>query len=138
MAKRGPKVKLKTIVPLTQTWAPPAHLSPAARAEFSRVAELLRQRGSLERTDVNLVIRRAELCDLAETAYRQLQADGAFVESDRGNLAAHPAVKVHAGAVAGIVRIDAELELTPASARPAPAGSGGAYGDWHALLGVTS
>ena len=136
MAKRGPKPKLKTFVPILQTWEAPAHLPPAARAEFDRIADLLRQRGTIDRTDVTLVIRRAELCELAEASFKQIAADGAFLESDRGNLGAHPAVKVHAAAVAGIVKIDSELELTPALTKPvAGAANTSGYGAWAKHLG---
>lgn len=58
MAKRGVKPRLKSIISLDQDWTPPAHLSELARAEFEHVADLLRQRGTLEQTDSRLVLRR--------------------------------------------------------------------------------
>lgn len=138
MARRGPKPRRPATIPLVQEWAAPAHLSDAARAEFDRIVELLRQRGTIDRTDVTLVVRRAEACEIAETAYRQLTTDGAFVESDRGNLSAHPAVKVHTQAVAEIVRIDSELELSPAAVKTAAAGATGGYSQFTRYLGGKS
>lgn len=131
MSKRGPKPRLKTVVPLRQTWEAPSHLSAAAKREFERTVDLLRQRGVLDQTDAELVARRAELVEVAVIAYRE-QRKEPYVMSDRGNLAAHPAIKVHNAACATIRLIDVELGLTPARAGKGKATTADAsgFGSW--------
>lgn len=137
MSKRGPKTPVKATIPLRQSWDAPAHLGPIARAEFDRVADLLRQRGTLDRTDSELVVRRAELVEVAVTAYQRRRKDGDYVESDRGNLAPHPAIRAHVSACGMIRLIDIELGLTPTRSKAAggQAGQDGGYGRWAKHLG---
>ncbi len=137
MARRGPKPRLKAVLPLAQDWTAPPYLGKVARAEFDRVVALLREKNTLERTDSRLVVRRAEVAELAEASYRQWSAGELFLESDRGNLSPHPAIKTHLSATALLQRLDAELGLTPASAKvsAAPQGTPAGYGAWGRLLG---
>jgi P27 family predicted phage terminase small subunit len=135
IARRGPKPSLKPLIPLTQCWDTPAHLSARAKREFERSVELLRQRSLLESVDAEMVARRAELVDIAETAYRQLKKEGPFVESDRGNLSPHPGARMHASASAEIRLIDKALGLAAPQvrsfSRPAQPS---AYSQWTRLL----
>jgi P27 family predicted phage terminase small subunit len=136
MSQRGPKPKLKSVVPLAQEWEAPTHLKGLARSEFDHTVDLLRQRGSLGSTDRTLVIRRAELCQVAHDAYRALQGGELFALSDRANLNPHPGVKVHLQASLAIKAIDSELGITPASARPSTGQkSNDPYSSWRAKLG---
>jgi P27 family predicted phage terminase small subunit len=137
MSKRGPKPRLKTIVPLRQSWGPPSHLTAAAKEEFERVVDLLRQRGALDQTDRELVVRRAELVDIAREAYKRRLKDGDYAASDRGNLAPHPAIRAHISACGAIRLIDVELGLTPARTRKAGASTVDqtGYGQWSKHLG---
>jgi P27 family predicted phage terminase small subunit len=136
MATRGPKPRLKTVIPLRQSWEPPSHLGASARREFERVVDLLRQRGTLDQADSELVARRSELVEIAVDAYQQ-QRKEPFVTSDRGNLAPHPGIRVHNAACATIRLIDVELGLTPARAAKGKATSVDAsgYGTWAKYLG---
>jgi P27 family predicted phage terminase small subunit len=135
MARPGPKTSPNPVIPLVQGWDPPAHLSARARREFARCTDLLRQRGVIEQVDAELVARRAELVDVAETAYQRLKKDGPFVESDRGNLSPHPAARMHVSACGMIRLIDRELGLVAPQTRvsaQAPEPSG--YSRWTRLL----
>jgi P27 family predicted phage terminase small subunit len=138
MPKRGPKTRGKRVIPLHQSWSAGARgLTAAAKKHFDATVELLTTRGTLDRTDVQLVRTLAINLELRDVAYDQLQQDGAFVTSDRGNQSAHPAEKVIGAATMRITRILAELELTPASVKGASAASAGgsAYNAWKARTG---
>jgi P27 family predicted phage terminase small subunit len=138
MAKRGPKPNKQTIVPLHQDFSAASRgLSSAARSAFKHVVDLLTQRGSLETTDVELVVAYAQTIEIRDVAYQQLQKDGAFVESDRGNIAAHPAEKIHAAACLRLKILAAEMALTPSSAKSSSGSQPGlkGYGQWASYLG---
>jgi phage terminase small subunit len=137
MSKRGPKVRRRGVIPLAQEWDAPAHLGPIARREFDHAVDLLRQRDRLDKADSTLVVRRAELCELAELLYRELAKGAVVVVSDRGNLSVHPAARQLTSTAAAIKAIDETLELTPSTAR-AVASQPGSYGEWQGLLGATS
>src|SRR5262245_61161821 len=94
MGKRGPKTRHPGTVSLTQDWSVPSHLKRVARAEFQHTVDLLRQRGTLDKTDKTLVVRRAELCEIAMNAYHESRSEP-FTTSDRGNLSPHPGLKIH-------------------------------------------
>jgi P27 family predicted phage terminase small subunit len=131
MSKRGPKPRVKAVLPIRQTWEAPAHLGAVARREFDRTVDLLRQRGTLDQTDAELVVRRAELVEVAVRAYREAMKDP-FVTSDRGNVGPHPGLAVHNRASEAIRRIDIELGLTPIRAPKLKAGAidASGYGVW--------
>ena len=65
-------------------------LSAPARAAFNHCMDLLRQRGTLETTDVELVVAYGQTIEIRDVSYQQLQKDGVVIESDRQNLSAHP------------------------------------------------
>jgi P27 family predicted phage terminase small subunit len=137
MGKRGPKTRNPISIPLTQDWSIPSHLKRVARAEFLHTVDLLRQRGTIAKTDVTLVVRRAELCEIALKAYNESRSEP-FTTSDRDNLSPHPGLKVHHSASLAIKAIDVELGLTPASSStPAArqAAASGGYSHWQQYLG---
>jgi P27 family predicted phage terminase small subunit len=136
MSKRGPKPAFKAVIPLRQSWEPPRHLTPRARKEFERTVGLLRSRNALDNTDSELVVRRAELVDVAFLAYTQRKKDGDYMMSDRGNAYPHPAIKVHAAACGQIRLIDIELGLTPVRSKIKGADNAltGGYGRWEKYL----
>ena len=136
MATRGPKPRKQTTIPLVQEWVAPVHLGDIARREFDRIVELLKLRGTLSQTDATLVVRRAELCETAEAAYRQLLADGVVIQSDRQNLSCHPAVKILVSATTLIKAIDSELALTPSSAKTSTKASPDIRGQWADRMGT--
>ncbi len=119
-AMKGRKAKPVAVLPMCQGWAPPSHLSPEAAAEFGRTVELLRQRGTLEFADREMVARRCEACELATIAYKAVQKDGPFAVSSQGNLTPHPAVKVHQDNAALLRLIDQTLGLVPPRDRARP------------------
>ncbi|MGP0069674.1 MAG: phage terminase small subunit P27 family [Isosphaeraceae bacterium] len=123
-----------------QSWDAPPHLSEFAKAEFVRTVDLLTTRGMLEQADREIVVRRAEMCDVARTCYQQIERDGLFVTSDRGNVSSHPATKLHATATAEIRAIDTALKLTPASVKGGSkeSATGSGYSQWNRYLGGTS
>ena len=136
MARRGPKPKKLATVPLAQEWSAASRgLSSAARKAFNHAVDLLRQRGAIDKTDVELVIAYAQTVEIRDVAYAQLQQDGVVCVSDRGNTSAHPVEKIHAAACLRLKILAAEMGLTPSSAR---AGAGGKstdpYGRWKSML----
>jgi P27 family predicted phage terminase small subunit len=136
MAVRGPKPRKVATIPLTQSWVAPRGLSSAAKTAFKHAVDLLRQRGSLEKTDVELVIAYSQTVEVRDVAYQQLQKDGLFVVSDRNNISAHPAEKAHAQACLRLKILAAEMGLTPASSKlGAGQKSSDPYANWRAKLG---
>jgi P27 family predicted phage terminase small subunit len=117
-SQRGPKPKLLKSVPLSQQWeAAGRGLSAAARSAFNHAVDLLRQRGSLDTTDVELVVAYAQTIEVRDTAYAELQKTGLLIESDRHNISANPAEKIHAAACLRLKILAAEMGLTPGSAK---------------------
>jgi len=136
MARRGPKPRRTATIPLIQEWKRPSHLGAVARREFDRIVDLLRQRGALDQTDATLVVRRAELCELAEALYGQLRKDGPVIETDRKNLVPHPAARLLVSTVGQIKSIDEALGLTPSSAMvSAGQKPSDPYAQWRVHLG---
>ncbi len=136
MSKRGPKPRIAKVLPLSQEWSAASRgLSPAARAAFRHVVDLLTQRGALDQTDVELPIAYAQTVEVRDVAYAQLQTDGCFMESDRGNVSAHPAEKMHAAACLRLKILAAEMGLTPASAKTSAGQKpSDPYAEWRAKL----
>src|ERR1017187_1475963 len=98
MSNRGPKIRTAAnSAPVAGAIRiarqAPDYLSERARAEYSRVVDDLDGRGQLAATDPRLIEAFAINYDLIRLGYDQILADGCTVESDRGNLAEHPAVK---------------------------------------------
>ena len=123
-SQRGPKPRIVKTIPLSQSWeAAGRGLSAAARSAFNHAVDLLRQRGSLDLVDSELVTAYAQTVEVRDVAYEQLQKDGLFVESDRQNISAHPAEKMHAAACLRLKVLAAEIGLTPSSVRPTPVGA---------------
>jgi P27 family predicted phage terminase small subunit len=135
-SQRGPKPRVLKTVALSQSWeAAGRGLSSAARTAFNHAVDLLRQRGSLDATDVELVVAYAQTIEVRDSAYQQLQKDGAFVESDRGNVSAHPAARLHQSAALALKTLASEMGLSPASAKPTPVGQPSSGRDyWNAKL----
>ena len=122
-SQRGPKPCVVKVVPLSQSWEVAGRgLSAAARTAFKDLTDVLRQRGALDTTNVEVAIAFAQSVEIRDVAYEQLRKDGCFVESDRGNIAAHPAERVHAAACLRLKALAAEMNLTPSSARPSASG----------------
>jgi P27 family predicted phage terminase small subunit len=134
MAKPGPKERTVKTIPLRQSWDPPSHLSREARAEFRRVVCLLRERGTLDLVDAELVARRAELVEIATDAYAAIQEEGLTVTSDRGNVAPHPAVAIQVAASGQLRLIDRELGLTAPRPRSGQATQASGYGGWSSYM----
>ena len=141
MSKPGPKIRTPLNSPVGFKAVPfsaeaPDYLSDRAKSEYARLVGVLQLRGILGATDPRLIELYAMNYDLARSAYDQIQADGCTVESDRGNLAEHPAVKTMNAATIRLKAIAVEMGLTPASAkasRAQPAAGGLDY--WRAKLG---
>jgi P27 family predicted phage terminase small subunit len=105
---------------------------------FEATVKLLRQRGTTDTVDVQLAKTYAINLELRDVAYGQLQKDGAFVMSDRGNMSDHPAVAVIAGTTMRIKQLAESMGLTPGTAM-APNASAGQpaptnYDAWKARL----
>jgi hypothetical protein len=85
--------------------------------------------------DAEMVARRAELVELATTAYGDFGKNGMMLENDSGNLYPNPALGIHSRATAEIRLLDKALGLTAPqtriSAKP-PEATG--YGRWAKLL----
>jgi P27 family predicted phage terminase small subunit len=141
MANRGPKIRTSAnsapVAGVVSVRAgAPEYLSERARAEYVRVADVLDGDGKLASTDPRVIELFAVNYDLIRSAYDQIQADGCAVESDRGNLAEHPAVKTLNAATIRLKAIAVELGLTPASKKAAAAGpsSTDALAIWRARV----
>jgi P27 family predicted phage terminase small subunit len=127
MANRGPKIRTaantaRVAGVVSVRSVAPEYLSERARAEYSRLVDDLDGAGKLAGTDPRVIELAAMNYDLGRSAYDQIQADGCTVESDRGNLAEHPAVKTLNAATIRYKAIMVELGLTPASRKAAAAG----------------
>lgn len=90
--------------------------------------------------DAELVVRRAELVEVARLAYEAIREEGISVISDRGNEAPHPAIKTHTHATAQLRLIDQQLGLVAPRPRSSASqvGVSAAYGDWSQYLGGKS
>lgn len=127
MADRGPKIRTaansaRAVGAVSVRAGAPQYLSERARAEYSRLSDELDSRGRLALTDPRLIELYAMNYDLAGSAYDQILADGCTVESDRGNVAEHPAIKTLNAATIRIKALACEMGLGPASAKAASAG----------------
>jgi P27 family predicted phage terminase small subunit len=120
MGRRGRKPTKAITFPLSQEWSIAKRgLTRAARTAFTHYVELLRQKGALQSTDVELVIAAAMTVELRDIAYKQLSRDGIVQTSDRGNIVPHPAEKMHSAACLRLRALDAEMGLTPLSSKAA-------------------
>jgi P27 family predicted phage terminase small subunit len=137
VAKRGRKPAPRVVAAIVEAdgWAPPAHLGDGARAEFTRLVDVLRRLGTLDKTDVRVVEAYATTAALLADATRETAA-GAFVIDRFGQTQAHPALAVINSATMRLKALAHELGLTPASSRHAgtTAGDGNPWAD---LLSIT-
>ena len=127
MSKPGPKIRTaansaRVVGAVSVGCGAPEYLLERAQAEYSRLCNELDQGGKLAATDPRVIELAAMNYDLARSAYDQIQADGCSVESDRGNLAEHPAVKTLNAATIRYKGLMVELGLTPASRKAAAVG----------------
>jgi P27 family predicted phage terminase small subunit len=138
MSKRGPKPRTATVIPMSQDWTRASRgLTSAAKRHFEATVTLLRQRGALDQTSVEVVRTFAINLELRDTAYEQLCKDGAFTVSDRGNVHGHPAEGVISAATSRIQRLAETLGLTLSSAKAGStkAADRSSYGYWADKLG---
>jgi len=141
MAKPGPKVRTPAnsrggAIAIPFPPESPDHLSERARAEYARLVDLLERRGVLAATDPRLVELYSMNYDLARLAYDKIVAEGATVESDRGNTSEHPSIQTLNAATIRLKAIINDLGLCPASAKAAGAISSDPYAQWRAYLGA--
>ncbi len=138
MAKRGAKPK-KTRKPKLPpaVWRCPAHLDGVAADEYTRIVGVLREAGVLDRTTPRLVELYAINYALLRQAYVVIERDGPTVESDRGNVAEHPAIKTLNAATIRIRGLLNDFGLSPASAKlTAPTEKSGDKNPWEGILNV--
>ena len=122
MSNRGPKIRDVCELPGSSDGGSfsdgvPAYLSDCARAEYARLVGILDLRGRLPATDPRLLELFGMNYDICRLAYDKVMAEGATVESDRGNASEHPAIQTLNAATIRLKAILVELGLTPSTAR---------------------
>ncbi len=91
---------------------PPDSLHEGAKALWRRVQRHLREQGTWQDTDAELLEAYVRTVTIARTA-RQAAGSTPFVEGSKGQLVAHPGLKVAAEAERDAVRYAGALLLTP-------------------------
>jgi P27 family predicted phage terminase small subunit len=93
----------------------PDWLSPDARQEWSRVLGLIATAGALSRPDADVLSAYCETLVLFRRAIAMLHRDGITFVSDDRMIKRHPAVGIASDARKDLVRLAAELGMTPVS-----------------------
>ena len=73
----------------------PSDIEDEAKKYITDVCDMLESNGVMERVDTAALTMLARNYSTFIKASKQLEKDGLTVVSDRGNIAAHPAIKIH-------------------------------------------
>jgi P27 family predicted phage terminase small subunit len=94
----------------------PAHLDERARAKWAEVVALLDALGTLSRSDRDLIALYCESHSRYVLACEQLTKPGDhWYETDKGALMNHPWFNIRSNLAKDLIRIAAELGLTPSA-----------------------
>lgn len=98
---------------LTETPPPPGHLSDAAQTEWTRLAPLVVELGTMSRADLRAFELLAATLATASDAEAIVKREGMTMPTGGGGVRSHPAVKVMETARAQAVRLLEQFGLTP-------------------------
>ena len=124
--KRGPKPKTAANTRRQSgagiwTDVAPSELDDASSLEFDRLVKILELAGTLDRTDVSVVVTAARLKALLDRAFDELTRDGMTVTTETSsgdmNLKAHPMLSVINSMTQRYRVILNDLGLTPVSSK---------------------
>ena len=90
----------------------PSDIEPEAKAYMKNVIEMLESNGVMESVDSAALTMLARNYSMFIKASKQLEEEGLTVTSDRGNIAAHPAIKIANDAQTKAMKIMLEFGLT--------------------------
>jgi P27 family predicted phage terminase small subunit len=113
----------------------PSGLSPTGRREWSRVIALLRERGMLDDLDATLLADYAICFERLQAAEKEVTDKGLLVEGQRGCLVKNPALGVARQYRDSLIRISAQLGLTPSSRARLDAPKHGEADELEEILG---
>ncbi len=139
MAKRGRKPARRPVVKAgDDRWRDPPHLDGEALEAWRHVVGLLRDMGSLDRTDPSLVEAYAMTRAMLRQAHELVSAGGLVAINSRGGEVLNPACNVLNFATMRLKAIVNELGLSPASSKGATGNRAETKQDdkWGGLLGV--
>lgn len=90
----------------------PSDIEDEAKKYITDVCDMLESNGVMERVDTAALTMLARNYSTFIKASKQLEKDGLTVVSDRGNIAAHPAIKIAKDAQTQAMKVMAEFGLT--------------------------
>lgn len=90
----------------------PADIEDEAKKYITDVCDMLESNGVMENVDTAALTMLARNYSTFIKASKQLEKDGLTVVSDRGNIAAHPAIKIANDAQTKAMKVMAEFGLT--------------------------
>lgn len=86
---------------------------PAALGEWKRLSVVLQEKGLWARTDQSIMVAYCESYQDFVDAAQEVKEHGLLIDGDRGGKKSNPAVRMKKAALDTMVRILAELGLTP-------------------------
>lgn len=90
----------------------PSDIEDEAKKYIADVCDMLQSNGVMENVDTAALTMLARNYSTFIKASKQLEKDGLTVISDRGNIAAHPAIKIAKDAQTSAMKVMAEFGLT--------------------------
>ena len=90
----------------------PSDIEDEAKKYIADVCDMLKSNGVMESVDTAALTMLARNYSTFIKASKQLEKDGLTVTSDRGNIAAHPAIKIAKDAQTSAMKVMAEFGLT--------------------------
>lgn len=97
---------------MTTKFIIPPDIEVEAKEYIQDVLEMLESNGVIEQVDTAAITMLARNYSMFIKANKQLEKDGLTVISDRGNIAAHPAIKIAKDAQTQAMKVMAEFGLT--------------------------
>lgn len=90
----------------------PSDIEEEAKKYITDVCDMLESNGVMENVDTAALIMLARNFSMFIKASKQLEKEGLTVHSDRGNITAHPAIKIANDAQTKAMKVMAEFGLT--------------------------
>jgi hypothetical protein len=134
--RQAPALDGRSGKPDPSDFVPNIELSPVALAEFNRLKDTLARRGWLEHTYPGILEIAAMLHEVSQKLYREIEERGPVVRLPNSYYAENPAFGPWMACIRLQSKLLADLTLTPASYKPAPASGEGGSGRWGRLLRI--
>lgn len=97
---------------MEQKFIIPDDIQEEAKAYMQNVCDMLESKGVMENVDTAALTMLARNYSMFIQANKQLEKDGLTVISDRGNITAHPAIKIAKDAQTSAMKVMVEFGLT--------------------------